>query len=210
MNARVLVLVVLVTIAGVLRLQTAPVDVIHAGSLTGLPMVFGEWQGRRGADYAPNVVAALGVDEYVNRGYVASGGRSANLYVGYYRSQEQGASIHSPLNCLPGAGWEPETVSRIPFARGSARLVIVRKGAQRLMVLYWYQTATRIEGDEYRGRFYTVVDTLKYGRNDAALVRVTVPIPLPGDEGTSIRKATELAALVQPEIDRALFPKTTL
>ena len=31
------------------------------------------------------------------------------LYIGYFRSQRTGATIHSPKNCLPGAGWTPMT-----------------------------------------------------------------------------------------------------
>lgn len=210
MTRRALVLIVLVAVAGALRWQLRPVAVTQPASLATLSLTFGEWQGRRGADYAPDVVKALGVTEYVNRAYVTRDGRGANLYVGYYRSQQQGASIHSPLNCLPGAGWEPETVDRVPFATGAAHLVSVRKGAQRLMVLYWYQSATRIEGDEYRGRFYAAIDTMRYRRNDAALVRVTVPIRAPGDEADAIRNVTELASLIQPDIARTLFQTAPL
>jgi EpsI family protein len=152
------------------------------------------------------VLAALGVDDHINRGYVSATGRRANLYVGYYRAQRQGTSVHSPLNCLPGAGWEPEQVERIPFAGGAARLVRIRKGDRRLMVLYWYQTATRIEGNEYLGRLYTVIDTLRYGRNDAALVRVTVSIGSSRDaEARAIHTATEFATVVQPQVGRLLF-----
>ena len=41
-----------------------------------------------------------------------SDGRSIRLYVGYYATQRQGATIHSPLNCLPGAGWIPVELGR--------------------------------------------------------------------------------------------------
>ncbi len=34
------------------------------------------------------------------------------LYVGYYASQRQGDTIHSPQNCLPGAGWQPVETRR--------------------------------------------------------------------------------------------------
>lgn len=207
MTRRVVVLLVLIALAGGVRWQTRAVAVTNAGSLAELPMVLASWQGRRAASYAPNVVAALGVDQYIHRNYTGDSGQQANLYVGYYRSQEQGASIHSPLNCLPGAGWEAEQVERVPFAWGAARRVFIHKGSKRMLVLYWYQTAMRIEGDEYRGRFYTAVDTMRYGRNDAAFVRVTVDVaPEVGGEGRAIAEATELATALEPHVSRVLFP----
>lgn len=207
MTARVSVLIVLVLMAGAVRWQTRVVDVAVAAPLDDLPMELGSWRGRRAVDYAPEVVAVLGVDDYVNRAYSSASGQPANVYVGYYRSQQQGGAIHSPLNCLPGGGWEPEHVERVPFSRGAARRVIIRKGSQRLLVLYWYQTPTRIEGDEYRGRFYTVLDAMRHGRNDAAMVRVIVPIDAASDgEARATGDALELAALVRPHVDRVLFP----
>lgn len=206
MTRRILVLIALVTLAGLVRWQFAPLDVVPGASLDSLPMSLGEWQGRRAADYAPAVVDALGVDDYVNRAYYASDHRQANVYVGYYRSQQQGQSIHSPLNCMPGAGWEAEKTDRVPFDRGTARRVVIRKGTQRLLVAYWYQTSSRVEGDEYLDKLYTLIDTMRHGRNDAALVRVTVPIePGPQGEERAAERAFELAGLVQPQISRLLF-----
>jgi EpsI family protein len=199
-----------VLLAGLLRWQMAPVEVPPAISLEQLPYTLGAWAGRRAADYDPQVLAVLGVDDYVNRAYYASGDRQANVYVGYYRSQRQGASIHSPLNCMPGAGWEAERTERVPFEQGTARRVVIRKDAQRLLVVYWYQTAARIEGDEYLGRFYTVLDTMRHGRNDAALVRVTVPVASDAQgEARAAEYAFELARQVQPHVGRLLFPHDT-
>jgi EpsI family protein len=207
MTRRILMLVGLVLLAGLVKWQIAPVDVAPATSLEQLPFTLGAWAGRRAADYDPRVLAVLGVDDYVNRAYFASGDRQANVYVGYYRSQRQGASIHSPLNCMPGAGWEAERTEHVAFEQGSARRVIIRKGTQRLLVVYWYQTVSRIEGDEYLGRLYTLLDTMRHGRNDAALVRVTVPAGSDaGDEARADEYAFELAKQVQPHVGRLLFP----
>lgn len=206
MNLRVVILLALVAAAGVARWQAQPVEVADAVPLANLPLALESWTGRAATEYSPRVLAALGVDDHINRSYVSATGRRANVYIGYYRAQQQGTSVHSPLNCLPGAGWEPEAVERIPFAGGAARLVRIRKADKRLMVLYWYQTATRIEGNEYLGRLYTVIDTLRYGRNDAALVRVTVSIGSSRDaEARAIRTATEFATVVQPHVGRLLF-----
>lgn len=206
MNRALLLLIGLIVLAGIVRWQTATADVAPVASLEMLPLELGTWQGRRAAGYEPSVEAALGVDDYLNRAYSTAAGLQANVYVGYYRSQDQGGSIHSPLNCMPGAGWQTEHVERVPFAGGAVRHVVIAKGAQRLFVVYWYQTPTRIEGDEYRGRFYAVLDTLRHGRNDAALVRVTVPIGTGANaEGRAAGAAIDLATRVLPEVDGLLF-----
>src|SRR5262245_15588194 len=80
--------------------------------LSLLPMDLNSWHGTSAGDFTPEIVGILGVDEYVNRVYTRSA-ESVGLYVGFYRSQRQGDSIHSPLNCLPGAGWEPVSIGRL-------------------------------------------------------------------------------------------------
>ena len=68
--------------------------------------------GLSGEDYAmPEAEArAAGVTDYLLRDYSTtpdSGAVSAlSLYIGYYDRQLRGKTIHSPKNCLPGAGWE--------------------------------------------------------------------------------------------------------
>jgi len=53
--------------------------------------------------------AVAGMSAYVVRTYAplaSQSGRPFSVYVGYYDRQTQGRTIHSPKNCLPGAGWE--------------------------------------------------------------------------------------------------------
>src|ERR1700674_5458461 len=92
-------------------------DTPPRASFSSFPMQIDQWSGRRAPEFEPGVLAVLGVDEFVNR-YYANGNELAHLYIGYYRSQREGSSIHSPMNCLPGAGWLRVTTDRItiPFA----------------------------------------------------------------------------------------------
>ena len=152
-----------------------------------LPMSVGGWTGYREPDFTPDILAILGVDDYITRTYVQD--RSPiGVYVGYHTSQRQGDTIHSPLNCLPGAGWQPVDVGRaiIPvegapgIANGTTPVevnrVIIAKGIERQLVLYWYQSHRRVVAGEYRAKIFTVLDSLRYNRTDAALVRVIVPV----------------------------------
>ena len=155
--------------------------------LASLPMQFNEWTGRREADLTPEILAILGVDDYIVRTYREKNGASwIGLYVGYHASQRQGDTIHSPLNCLPGAGWQPIDQGRrtIEVRRpGQSQAppievnrVVIAKGLDRQLVYYWYQSHGRIVASEYWGKIYTVLDSVRYNRTDAALVRVIVPI----------------------------------
>jgi len=155
--------------------------------LASLPMSVGGWTGYREADFTPEILAILGVDDYITRTY-ARDRLPIGLYVGYHTSQRQGDTIHSPLNCLPGAGWQPVDVGRavIPVkgAPGAGNVtmpvevnrVMIAKGIERQLVFYWYQSHRRVVAGEYRAKIYTVLDSVRYNRTDAALVRVIVPV----------------------------------
>lgn len=155
--------------------------------LASLPMAFDGWTGRREPDLTDDVLAVLGADDYIIRTYWAAEGTPVGLYVGYHASQRQGDTIHSPLNCLPGAGWQPieqgRTVIRVGAAPGAGprpievNRVIIAKGLDRRLVLYWYQSHRRVVASEYWGKVYTVLDSIRHNRTDAALVRVVTPIP---------------------------------
>lgn len=152
--------------------------------LAEVPLALGAWTGREEPPFSKEILDVLGVDEYIVRTYATQGAGALGLYVGYYQSQRQGDTIHSPLNCLPGAGWIPVeqgherlTVSGADGPRSiEVNRVVIEKGLDRQLVLYWYQSHNRVVASEYWGKVYTVVDAIRDNRTDAALVRVTVPL----------------------------------
>lgn len=180
--------------------------------LATLPLAIGEFRGRVEPPLADEVLAVLKVDDYTVRSYTKPGHGSVGFYVGYHATQRQGASIHSPLNCLPGAGWTPAEQGRrtldVRDAQGRARRievnrVVIERGLDRQLVLYWYQSHGRIVASEYWGKVYSVVDAIRYNRTDAALVRVIAPILTTGGEG--VDAAEQLAV----EFAREVFPALT-
>jgi EpsI family protein len=112
--------------------------------------------------------------------------------------------VHSPKNCLPGAGWQPIHSSRIslplrPGALDEVNLYIVENEHQRFVVLYWYQSHGRIIASEYLAKFYTIRDAMLLHRTDSALVRITVPVE--GDEASATQSAIAFATLIAPKLD---------
>jgi EpsI family protein len=150
----------------------------------------------------------LGVTDYVNRGYVSQSQGLITLYIGYFRSQRTGATIHSPKNCLPGAGWTPmkQTVYQLPLDDGRkvpVNLYVIRKGLDEQLVLYWYQAHGRIVASEYWGKFYLVYDAMRLNRTDAALVRITTPI-YNGDEEQARTRMLAFAKQIASDVDQII------
>jgi EpsI family protein len=172
------------------------------------PMQVGEWQGRQNPPFTDRVLEVLGLDDYLTRGYVR--GRSyADLYVGYWSSQRQGDTMHSPQNCLPGAGWQPVsqrllTIAdpRNPSNQISLNRFMIQKGLERQLVLYWYQGRGRVIGSEYWSKIYLVVDAARMNRTDAAIVRVVVPVPGPtaSDEANAEQAAIDFVNAFMPQL----------
>jgi len=176
--------------------------------LAEFPAEFAGW-AKRGADarFDAATEAILRADDYVSRDYTDASGRLASLYVGYYGTQRTGATYHSPLNCLPGSGWtldEPATVEIKPAARPAfeANRYVIRNGSQSMLLLYWYQGRGRATASEYWDKVYTVVDSIRLRRSDAAMVRVLVPVTGSDEEAfeTAARFAAEAAPLLSPYV----------
>jgi len=166
-----------------------------------LPIAMDGWLGQD-EPLEPRIVTALGVSDYANRAYISGGGQPVDLYVGYYQSQRTGETIHSPKNCLPGAGWEQVRAGRltIPMAAGPAIVVneyLVEKGTAQYLVLYWYQTHGRVIASEYSGKAWLVFDAITRNRTDAALVRVL----------TSTRNGEDQARARVVQFVQALYPR---
>jgi EpsI family protein len=150
-------------------------------------------------------MAVLGASDYIMRDYRTPNGQLANFYVGYYVTQAEGATYHSPLNCMPGSGWvmsEPGLVTISPRGRPAfeANRYIVENSGTKQLLIYWYQGRGRSVASEYWGKIYTVLDSVRLRRSDGAMVRVTIPVG--NSEAAAMESAVGLAgsvATVLPE-----------
>ena len=201
MRARILVVFVCLFATVVLDARADRYEVPPTRtSFAAFPMQFGEWQGTQLPPFTENVLAILGLDDYLTRNYRNASPAAVNVYVGYWGSQRQGDTMHSPQNCLPGSGWEPTSQGMLKLRdprTGRAGEVdlnryVIQKGLERQFVLYWYQSHGRIIGSEYWSKIYLVTDAVRLNRTDAALVRIIVPIV---GEGAAAETAAEQQAV---------------
>ncbi len=165
-----------------------------------------------------------GMSHYIMRDFRRDSLTAFTVYVGYYDRQVQGKTIHSPKNCLPGAGWEILTSKRVALPGaingGTTNRVILANQGVRALVYYWYQGRGRQESSEYRVKWDLLRDAALYGRTEEALVRIVVPVGR-GDAGSialendpQVKAADALvqriALQLTPAVDRVLpvFPGT--
>lgn len=128
----------------------------------------------------------LGPGDFLLRDYRnTESERDVNLFIAYFASQRAGDTIHSPKNCLPGAGWVPIQTGRITIAAAGhapfqANRYVIAKGDERQLVLYWYWAHNRAVASEYAAKFYLVADSIRTHRTDGSLVRLSMPLA-PGE-----------------------------
>ncbi|MEP6780784.1 MAG: exosortase C-terminal domain/associated protein EpsI [Gemmatimonadaceae bacterium] len=147
--------------------------------MSAIPTTFNGQVGRDIAiDTAEQRVA--GMSDFSLRQFGADTAHSFSIYVGYYNRQVQGKTIHSPKNCLPGAGWQILANDRvaIPDVSGAqANRVLLTLNNSRALVYYWYQGRGRIEANEYKVKWDLLRDAALRGRTEEALVRIVVNLP---------------------------------
>lgn len=176
--------------------------------LRELPYILGNWRGEE-RPLQTQIVQAVMVSDYTNRVYFDPAGAAVQLYIGYYASQRTGDTIHSPKNCLPGAGWDPiqSGYSRITLRDGRQIVVneyVIQQDQNKQLVFYWYQGRGRIIASEYAGKFWMVADAIYRNRTDGALVRLIAPLN-DGDEKARAR-LLNFTQVLFPYLDE-LLPK---
>jgi len=160
--------------------------------LSQVPRGIGGWTGND-EPIDQSTLEVLGAGDFLSRIYTQEQ-RSLpiGLFIGYFPSQRTGVTIHSPKNCLPGAGWYFESSQYVDLTDASGKShhvgeYIIGNGNVRQFVIYWYQAHGRSVANEYMAKIYMVTDAMRLNRSDGALVRVITPIST--QEGTSTAKA---------------------
>lgn len=154
--------------------------------LTLMPETIGAWTAQ---DYPldSETLAVLGDGRFLNRVYTnlpPAGQRAespVSLFIGYFPTQRSGQSIHSPQNCLPGAGWAflSSQVINLPTADGRPYPVgeyLIGNAGQKQVVLYWYLAHGRSVASDYLAKAYMMLDAVRWNRTDGALVRIVTQV----------------------------------
>ena len=180
---------------------------IDRDSFVLFPRRLGEWeQFGAGRSLSASVTQTLGADDYHSVDFRKPGASAGvGVFIAWYQDQSRGG-VHSPEICLPGAGWEIAWLERVniapemnwdtPFQLNRA---IIQKGSQRMMAYYWFDQKGRKVAWDFAAKFYLMVDGVRTGRTDGALVRLTTGIrPGESDADAEIRLKEMLREVVGP------------
>jgi len=147
----------------------------------------------------------LGPGDFLLRVYENKSAAEApvDLFIAYFPSQRSGDTIHSPKNCLPGAGWRPIESDRVELSLPGqpsfpAIRYLIARGDERKLVWYWYQAHGRALASEYWAKFYLITDAIRMNRSDGSLVRLVTPFQTGGRSGDADSRLRTVAAQVVP------------
>jgi EpsI family protein len=176
--------------------------------LSQFPMVIGEWNGKV-LEISDDERSVLGAGDFMARDYwYASAPRNApvNIFIAYFPSQRAGQTMHSPKNCMPGAGWLPvQSGYDLLEAPGRSALSVNRyvlgKGGGRMLVFYWYQAHSRAIANEYKARLFMVADAARMNRTDGALVRINTLVMSGENLPDAEIRLRAFASQVIPQLD---------
>lgn len=191
------------TLTYALTHASAPEPDATMPQLEHVEMRMDAWEGFHAPELAPDVAEVLAADVYVHRYYVSELG-AVEMDLAYYTQRRVGASMHSPLNCLPGNGWtiledRPVVLQTTAGAREVRELVVKRNESVYAMT-YWYQNGRRVLSGEASTRMQLLADALRGRTADVGLVRVMTP--LTNEAGAGREGVLAFSALLIPELER--------
>ncbi len=209
-QARILTLILLVQASAYYAVAFRAEKTPAVGPLSTFPTAFTGWSLLRDQPIEPEVQEVLRADDILSREYTrTSAPDPVYLFIAFFKTQRYGQTPHSPMNCLPGSGWEPIQTGTLPIAVPGmsepvvARKYLVARGAEQSVVLYWYQSHGRVIPSEYAAKFWLVADAIRYHRSDTALVRVVVPVR-EEQSAKAIRTGVEFIQATFPAISHQL------
>jgi EpsI family protein len=154
------------------------------------------------------IVATLAVDDYVVANYSRAGGPPVNLYSAWYDSQSGGQSTHSPRTCIPGGGWAITDLKETPLTldlsgqtvRMAVNRAVIQKGEARQLVYYWFAQRGRVLTSELDVKRFILLDSLRTGRSDGALLRLVTLVPAGEDIGAADQRLGDFLTAVLPRL----------
>jgi EpsI family protein len=186
--------------------------VLPSDPLSLMPRSFGAWTAVD-IPLTQDTLEVLGKGDFLNRIYSidrTSGSPvepPVSLFIGYFASQRTGQTMHSPQNCLPGAGWtfESKKYTNIQDADGKDFNVgeyVISNGDVKQFVIYWYQSHGRSIPNEYMAKGYMVTDAIRMNRTDGALVRVITQVMSSESVESAKARAEKFTQQMAPTLSR--------
>ena len=158
---------------------------------------------------SPDVAETLSADDYYQVNFRHPDHEAqVGFFSAWYEDQSR-HGVHPPEVCLPGGGWEIAWLERsdisdklgldTPFNINRA---IIQKGRTRMMVYYYFQQKDRIIAWDFAAKFWLVVDGIRTGRRDGALVRLTTPMTWNEDPAVADARLLDMLKAIKDPLPR--------
>jgi EpsI family protein len=157
---------------------------VQRDSFAQFPLELGNWSGSTN-NLTQEIETVLGADDYFLAEYGSlENGETVGVFMAFYNKLTGGSGIHSPEVCLPVGGWEVSnwtekfvnTDSNSSLSAITVNRAIIQRGLSRQLVYYWFDQHGRTITSSYVSKLYTIIDSIKFGRTDAGIVRLVTPI----------------------------------
>ena len=146
----------------------------HRINVAQFPLVKGDWKAQT-LPIEKGVIAMLRPDAIFDALYVNSSGVRVDLFFSYFSGDNAQSGVHSPRNCMPGAGWTIERTERhdIPVGAGIIPVsrMYVRYEADTRVVDYWYITRRGETSSDYSLKLFTMLSAISFQPADVAFIR---------------------------------------
>ncbi len=205
MKRFILTIILLLSAAAANYAFSRPEAEVPRRALKEFPKIIGDWKAVDEQVIDDASMAVLLVDDYIMRTYVNAKGQTVGLYIGYFKNQREGKQVHSPRQCLPGAGWRIAERKVYPLklandSRASAPInyFLMEYGDRKQLYLWWYHGRGRIYANEYLNKLYLIWDAVTLGRTDGALMRINMAVGSGVEEalGTELEFIESIAPII--------------
>ena len=183
-NTAFIVSVVLLIIVAGLTFSTKTMPAVRLeGGISGFPQSFGDWKGKVEI-VDPEAVRLSGAQEAFSGSYRGAGEKEVSLFLGYRSTAflENENFFHSPMVCLPSAGWEISKtnvrgIHDVPFFGNlKVREMVVDSMGSKLIVYFWFQTKNRATHSKDINRFHLSLNAIARDNTHDLFIRQITPV----------------------------------
>jgi len=178
LHFRFLILLILLACVGLYMNFHKDLVVPLARSFVDFPPTHNGWRMVGQSTLSENVMKVLMPTEYLSRRYASESGDVVDMYLSFFDGGPDSGRIHSPKNCVAGAGWTELSSERVVMNLGGEDVNLVKsiyaKDATREVIYYWFDMRGNTMSDEYSLKLAEITGSMFHRRRDQSFMRISV------------------------------------
>lgn len=168
--------ILLLSLLFMFHIETSKDRILPEIDFEKIPYTIGAWKGED-LEVSQRVIEILETKDVIMRRYADDSGDSVILAIVYSGSKRE--SIHPPEICYLGEGVvllakSQENISVRDKYPLKINTLIMKKGEMTTKVWYWFLAGTQFVTNYYVQQLYFLIDAVKGGSLQGALIRVSI------------------------------------